>query len=58
MVNREDDLNKLAINITTAIAKARQLNLPTSAYILSMVLEEVSQAMKAAAGDRENNSTR
>lgn len=58
MVNREDDLNELAINVTAAIAKARQLNLPTSAYILSMVLEEVSQAMKAAAGDRKNDSTR
>ena len=58
MVNREDDLNELAINVTSAIAKARQLNLPTSAYILSMVLEEVSQAMKAAAGDRKNDSKR
>ena len=58
MVNREDDLNELAINVTSAIAKARQLNLPTSAYILSMVLEEVSQAIKAAAGDRKNDSTR
>jgi hypothetical protein len=40
----EDDLKELAINLQAAIAKARALNLPTSAYILSMPLTEVSQA--------------
>lgn len=48
MATREDDLNELAINLSTAIAKARQLKLPTSAYILSMALVEVLEATKAA----------
>ena len=46
-MTREDDLNELAQDISTAIEKARQLNLPTSAYILSMVLVEISEALKA-----------
>ena len=49
---REDDLKELATSLSAAIAKARQLNLPTSAYILSMALPEVSQALKAAEGDK------
>ncbi len=48
MVSPENDLNELAITISTAIEKARQLNLHTSAYILSMVLVEVREAAKAA----------
>jgi flagellar biosynthesis/type III secretory pathway chaperone len=46
-MTREDDLNELAQDISTAIERARQLNLPTSAYILSMVLVEISEALKA-----------
>lgn len=53
MATRGDDLNELAQDISTAIAKARRLNLPTSAYILSMVLVEVSEALKAAADEEE-----
>ena len=49
MASRENDVNELASIISTAIEKARQLNLHTSAYILSMVLVEVSEATKAAA---------
>jgi hypothetical protein len=49
MMTREDNLNELAIDLSTAIAKARQLKLPTSAYILSMALVEVLQATKADA---------
>jgi hypothetical protein len=52
MATREDDLKELMISLSAAIAKARQLNLPTSAYILSMALLEVSQALKAAEADR------
>ncbi|MGO8911162.1 MAG: hypothetical protein ACLQDM_17835 [Bradyrhizobium sp.] len=48
MASPEKDLNELAITISTAIEKARQLNLHTSAYILSMVLVEVREARKAA----------
>ena len=54
MVTREDDLKELATSLSAAIAKARQLNLPTSAYILSMALEEVSQALKAAAAGNKD----
>ena len=46
-MTREDDLNELAQDISAAIEKARQLNLPTSAYTLSMVLVEISEALKA-----------
>ena len=49
MATREDDLSELAADVRLAIAKARQLDLPTSAYILSMVLVEVSEALKADA---------
>jgi hypothetical protein len=55
-VTRRDDLNEMAAGIATAIVKARQLNLPTSAYILSMVLIEVSEAIKATAGEEENDA--
>jgi hypothetical protein len=58
MVTREDELDELALDIKTAIAKARQLNLPTSAYILSMVLVEVSEAMNGAADNWEDDAAR
>jgi hypothetical protein len=53
MATRDDDLNELAQDISTAIEKARQLNLPTSAYILSMALIERSEALKAAADEKQ-----
>jgi hypothetical protein len=48
MASPENDLKELADIISTAIEKARLLHLHTSAYILSMVLVEVSEATKAA----------
>lgn len=54
-MTREDDLNELAADLQAAIAKARALNLPTSAYILSMALVEVSQALEAAEPDRHGD---
>jgi hypothetical protein len=54
-MTREDDLNELAADLQAAIAKARALNLPTSAYILSMALVEVSQAIEAAEPDGESD---
>jgi hypothetical protein len=45
MATREDELRELSASLSTAIAKARRLNLPTSAYILSMALVEVSRAL-------------
>src|SRR5450631_4157802 len=48
MATREDDLNELTKTISMAMEKAHRLKLPTSAYILSMVLLEVSEAAKTA----------
>jgi hypothetical protein len=58
MMTREDELIELANSVSAAIAKARQLNLPTSAYILSMVMVEVSAELKAAADDRDDEDDR
>ncbi len=46
MASADDDLNELVKIISTAIEKARTLNMNTSAYILSMVLVEVTEAAK------------
>ncbi len=56
-MTREDDLNELATLLSTALAKARRLELPTSAYILSMALLEVSEALKLATGDEQDDVT-
>jgi hypothetical protein len=56
MTTRAEDLNELALALTGAIAKARRLKLPTSVYILSMALLEVSQAMKVAAHDAKDDA--
>jgi len=56
MMSREHDLKELASCLTAAIAKARELNLPTSAYILSMAMVEVSQALEAMELDEKNLS--
>jgi hypothetical protein len=58
MATREDELTELAIEVSAAIAKARQLNLPTSTYILSMVLVEVSEALKASKDNRKDDAAR
>jgi hypothetical protein len=58
MASPENDLNELAITISTAIEKARQLKLPTSAYILSMVLVEVSEATAATKAAEVNITDR
>jgi hypothetical protein len=55
MATRRDDLNELAASVSVAIARAKQLNLPTSVYILSMVQVEVSQALKAAAAQKQDD---
>lgn len=52
MATREDDLKELANDLRAVIEKARALNLPTSAYILSMALVEVSEALKTSADRR------
>ena len=57
MPTREDDLRELATSLSAVIEKARRLNLPTSAYILSMALVEVLQAMQAIGTDEENDAT-
>jgi hypothetical protein len=53
-----DDLRELATGLSAVIEKARRLNLPTSAYIVSMALVEVSQAMQAIGADEEHGATR
>ena len=53
MAASKNDLDELVAIISIAIEKARQLNIQTSAYILSMALAEVSKAAKAAADKPE-----
>ena len=55
MATREDELKELARSLKAAITRARGLNLPTSAYILSMALVEVSQVLEAAEPNREGD---
>jgi hypothetical protein len=43
---REDGLKELAEELSAAISKARQLNLSTCAYILSMALLEITEVLK------------
>ncbi|MGA7808829.1 hypothetical protein [Bradyrhizobium sp.] len=54
MATREDELRELSASLSTAIAKARRLNLPTSAYILSMALVEVSRALTDLADHQDD----
>jgi len=54
MASPDKDFDELASIISTAIEKARQLNLHTSAYILSMVLVEVSEAAKHAGENKDD----
>jgi hypothetical protein len=56
MPTREDDLRELATSLSAAVEKARRLNLPTSAYILSMALLDVLRAMQAIGADEENDA--
>jgi hypothetical protein len=55
MASPENDFDELAAIISTAIEKARQLNMHTSAYILSMVLVEVSETPKAERDKSRND---
>jgi hypothetical protein len=57
MATREDEMNELTINISTAIATARELKLATIAYILSMALAEALEATKAVTDDRKHDNT-
>ena len=54
MVTRADDLNELAASVSAAMAEARRLQLPTSAYILSMVMVEVTEALRAEQGGSDD----
>ena len=57
MASPENDLDELADMISAAIEKARQLNMHTSAYILSMALAEVSKASKAVPIEPDGGKT-
>ena len=58
MAASKNDLDELVAIISIAIEKARQLNMQTSAYILSMALAEVSKAAKAAADKPDGGGKR
>jgi hypothetical protein len=58
MMTRKDDLSEMATAILSAIEKARHLKLPTSAYILSMALLEVSQETDALESRPKKDMTR
>ena len=53
-MSRKDDLRELVTCLSAAIARARALNLPTSAYILSMAMVDVSRAREADQTDEKN----
>jgi hypothetical protein len=57
MAGPKNDLDELADVISAAVEKARQLNMHTSAYILSMALAEVSKAAKAASNKPNGGKT-
>ena len=53
MMTRGDSLKELAADLSVAISKARELDLTTSVYILSMALLEVTQALKEEEDGRD-----
>lgn len=53
-MTREHDLDELAIDISSTLAKARQLNLDMVHYILSMALMEVLEATETALREQNN----
>ena len=53
-MTRTNDLKELAAILSTAIEKARKLHLATSAYILSMAMTEISEALKVVS-DNDND---
>jgi hypothetical protein len=57
MASSKNDVDELADMISAAIVKARQLNMHTSAYILSMALAEVSKVAKAGSGKPNGGKT-
>ena len=48
MASRKNDLDELADMISASIERARELDMQTTVYILSMALAEVSKTAKAA----------
>jgi hypothetical protein len=57
-MTRKDELSALADILTSAIEKARRLELPTSAYVLSIALVEVMQEKDAIASRHKGDTTR
>jgi hypothetical protein len=55
-VTRANDLKELAAILSTAIEKASKLHLATSAYILSMALTEISEALKVVSDNDNDNA--
>jgi hypothetical protein len=57
MMTRADELSEMAATIVSTIEKARYLQLPTSAYILSMALLEVMEERDAIPPRRKDDKT-
>ena len=53
-MTRANDLKELAAILSMAIEKARKLHLATSAYILSMAMTEISEALRVVS-DNDND---
>ena len=48
---RGEQLKELASDLSRAVETARRIGLPTTVYLLSMALVEVSEAVAAEDGD-------
>ena len=53
-LSREDELKELASDLSRAAERARRLGLPTTVYLLSMALVEVSEAAATDDGDDDS----
>lgn len=53
-MTRADDLKELSAILSAAMQRARELHLPTSAYILAMAQVEISEALKVVS-DNDND---
>ncbi|WGD48964.1 hypothetical protein QA641_25345 [Bradyrhizobium sp. CB1650] len=54
-MSRGDELKNLASELSRAAEKARRLGMPTTVYLLSMALVEVSEAAEATDNDDDDD---
>jgi len=55
-LSRGDDLNELASELSRATETARRIGLPTTVYLLSMALVEVTEAAEAARAEDDDGA--